>query len=393
MPNFARYVFEKPNPWRKDEVFHSGDAFVSSLEEAIRHARETIDLETYIYNDDDYGRSLTLLLKEAAERGVRVRVLVDGVGSPVWAIRFLPEMTEAGVEGKVFHPLPWVFWSYSMARRKGFNGLLKLFQKLNQRNHRKVCVVDRKYAWLGSMNISACHLEKIFGRRAWRDTGLRVEGEGVAQLTAAFEKAWRRSRGKQKGVRRAFLRLFKRDRQIHPLVRLNDTRTKRAFYHDDLLDRISQVRRRVWITNAYFVPNGELVRALREAAFAGVDVRIIVPRKSDVFFIRWVAAAFYGGLLESGVRIFEYSPTILHAKTILIDEWACVGSSNLNYRSLLHDLEVDVVVTGKAAHAALEAQFAEDQKNSREVFIPDWKRMSWIERWGGRIALLFKYWL
>jgi cardiolipin synthase len=147
---------------------------------------------------------------------------------------------------------------------------------------------------------------------------------------------------------------------------------------------------KIWITNAYFVPDGSLVRALRAAAHGGVDVRIMVPRFSDVIFIPWVASAFHLGLLKAGVRVFEYQRSILHAKTVVIDSWGLVGSSNLNHRSLLHDLEVDVVVNTEEARGVLEQHFIEDMGNSVEVTLETWSHRPYIERMLGRLLLFFR---
>jgi cardiolipin synthase len=158
----------------------------------------------------------------------------------------------------------------------------------------------------------------------------------------------------------------------------------------DLLVKILGAQGRVWITNAYFVPDASLIRVLRIAAEAGVDVRIVVPAFSDVVFIPWVTSAFHLGLLRAGVRIFEYTGSVLHAKTMLIDDWGLVGSSNLNHRSLLHDLEADVVLGSKEATSALAEQFVADCAHSREVTLRNWKSRPLLERIVGRMLLVVR---
>jgi cardiolipin synthase len=156
------------------------------------------------------------------------------------------------------------------------------------------------------------------------------------------------------------------------------------------LVKILGSQRRVWITNAYFVPDASLIRVLGVAAEAGVDVRIVVPAFSDVVFIPWVTSAFHLGLLRAGVRIFEYTGTVLHAKTMLIDDWGLVGSSNLNHRSLLHDLEADVVLASEEATSALAEQFVADCGHSREVTLRNWKSRPLLERIVGRMLLVVR---
>jgi cardiolipin synthase A/B len=181
--------------------------------------------------------------------------------------------------------------------------------------------------------------------------------------------------------------------KLSGLVRLNNKLALRRKNYRDLLARIAAARERIWITNAYFVPRGGLLRALGAAAKAGVDVRILVPAKSDIIFMPWVAAAFYYGLLKSGVRVFEYQPAVLHAKTMLIDDWMTVGSSNLNSRSMFHDLEADVVLSTCESLRALEAAFERDLGQSKEVILADWLKRPILQRWLGRIALRAKRWL
>ncbi|OFY99357.1 MAG: hypothetical protein A2Z97_14895 [Bdellovibrionales bacterium GWB1_52_6] len=346
------------NEWQSEKIFHEGDSFFAGLAQDIAQAQKSIELEAYIFNDDALGHRISTALSDAARRGLRVRVMVDGVGSASWALKILPELAAAGVQTKVYHPLPWIFWSFSLIWRRGLSGMLAFFRRVNRRNHRKLCILDHHRAWVGSMNISSSHLREFSGEGVWRDTGVCVEGAAVLYLEAAFEKAWRKARGPLQGVQREFFQWTGVDKGRWPkLIRLNDRRSRRKYYSRELLVRIGQAKRRVWLTTPYFVPSGPLIRALRTAAERDIDVRILVPRKPDLFFMKWVSTAFYSSLISSGVRFFEYLPSVLHAKTAVIDDWATVGSSNFNHRSLLHDLEVDVVVHQPESLVELENHF------------------------------------
>ncbi len=364
-------------------------------------AAQTVDFETYIYENDELGRQVADALCAAARRGARVRVLVDGVGSRWFDTEFTPQLIEAGVEVRVFHPLPWPFHPRISSLFSGFSAA-SLFRKINRRNHRKVVILDERCAWVGSMNVSACHLHSLAGPEAWRDTGARVAGPPITRLIEAFEQAWRRSwsPGSPRTLRRprTWLRLptpppSPPNVQQGELVRLNYTRPLRRLAYREFLRRIVDAHQRIWITNPYFVPNTLLVRALVFAAFKGVDVRLIVPRRPDHLFMRWAASAFYGQLLQGGVRIFEYLPRTLHAKTFLIDEWVSVGSNNLNHRSLIHDLEVDIGLTHPESQESLERQFLIDMSESQEVTIGDWRNLPVWERLAGKLILFFKHFL
>ena len=179
-----------------------------------------------------------------------------------------------------------------------------------------------------------------------------------------------------------------------PPIRLNYTWHRRRILYKNLLRKISQCKNRIWIMNAYFVPDNFLLKKLKDAAISGLDVRILLPSKSDVVMMPWASSTFYYSLLKSGVRIFEYLPGMLHAKSLILDEWMLVGSSNLNHRSLLHDLEVDINITTPTAKATLVQQFLNDLKHSREISLNSWKKMRpRCQRTLGRLVLYLKYWI
>ena len=205
-------------------------------------------------------------------------------------------------------------------------------------------------------------------------------------LQAAFNALWQRRR-----LALAAARILRRAPASGSFVRLNMRRSQRRDNYLDLLVMTLGAERRIWIENAYFVPDGSLVRVLRTAAEAGVDVRIVVPAVSDIFFIPWVTSAFHVGLLQAGVRIFEYTGSMMHAKTMLIDDWGLVGSSNLNHRSLFHDLEADVVLGSADAARSLEEQFEKDCAASREVTLLNWRERPWMERFLGRLLLWVRW--
>jgi cardiolipin synthase len=366
--------------WERVTLFHDGDSFFDALEAAIKSARRSVHLESYIFATDRLGERILGAIVEAANRGVDVRVVIDGVGSSAWSAQIRARAEHGRFQLKVFHDLPWarfLRWRKRAPKTGFFRGL---FRRLNNRNHRKLCVIDGMEAFVGSFNIIEYHSRRYVGDAVWRDTGVSVKGGEVSVLAASFSEVWR---GRTLRVRSRANRI-----QSGALIRLNARRQLRSENYLDLLVKILGARGRVWITNAYFVPDASLIRVLGIAAEAGVDVRIVVPAFSDVVFIPWVTSAFHLGLLRAGVRIFEYTGTVLHAKTMLIDDWGLVGSSNLNHRSLLHDLEADVVLGSEDATGALAEQFIADCAHSREVTLRNWKSRPLLERIVGRILLL-----
>ncbi|MBA2482049.1 MAG: cardiolipin synthase B [Planctomycetes bacterium] len=381
--------------WTTERLFCEGDEYFDALLGEIGEAQSAIAFETYIFCDDEIGARVVSALIAAAARGVEVRLLVDGVGSSPWIRSRGPDLARAGVQLRVYHPPPWTILPHGWP---GFASLMRafsFFRHLNRRNHRKMCLIDRRAAWVGSLNVDRRHLRSLAAEEAWRDVGARVEGAGLATLEKAFDRDWRHSwRLSDEFLRPTFILHSRRLRVPGGhLVRLNHGIRMRKRFNRDLLNRVASGQRRVWITSAYFIPNRSLLYSLTLASLTGADVRLMVPAKSDVLFMPWIGRAFYHRLARAGVRVFEYQPRMLHAKTVLVDGWLSVGSTNLNNRSLIHDLEVEVVLTHPESHKSYEEMFERDLADSREVDAQEWANRPIWERQLGRIGLLVKYFL
>lgn len=379
--------------WDEEHVWHDGDVYFAAQIAAIAAARTSVDLETYIYADDALGAEVAEALAAAAARGVTVRLLVDAVGSLAWlrgdAARAL---AARGVAVRVHHPMPILLDRTLDWHRRGMHSFFIALWRINQRNHRKACIIDGSSAFVGSLNVCGDHLIRIKGATAWRDIGARVAGSPVGELASAFAWIWRQARPIPPSPPRT------RERPPHPpppsgLVRLNSNRRQRARLWRDLAARIRHARSRVWMATAYFVPRRILLRSLVRATHTGCDVRLIMSIHSDVAFMPLVAAAILERLNCRGVRVFAYQPRMLHAKSVMIDDWATVGSTNLNHRSALHDLEADVVLTTPASLASLAQGWDDDLAQSREIVPEDWGRVPRWKRLLGRALLFFRYWL
>ncbi len=375
---------------KNETIFTDGVHHFESFIQDIHNAQNQIDLETYAFYNDPLGKRVALALADAAKRSVKVRVMVDGAGSPFWSANFANLLEEAGVTTKVFHPFPWHLWDWSRSVVK-LPLLLKwiyFFLKINFRNHRKVCIIDNHTAYIGSFNIGKQHLNKESGGDGWRDTSVRIQGINLDELNKAFDVAWNHRTIKER-LRDAFRQVRK-----DPPIRLNYTRHRRRILHKQLLRKMAHCKQRIWITNAYFVPDNFLLKKITDAAQKKIDVRILLPRKSDVMMMPWASSTFYYALLKAGARIFEYLPSMLHAKSLILDDWMLIGSSNLNHRSLLHDLEADVNISSPDAKQTLENQFLEDIKESSELSLEGWHQ--WRprrQRFLGRLVLYLKYWI
>lgn len=377
--------------WLNEELLSDGDLFFSSFIAGISSARTSIDLEAYIFRDDQLGRRVEKALIEAANRGVRVRVIVDGIGSQGWVFGIGARLRDCGIETKVYHPLPWEALSIGRGEHGVHPGILKLFSVINRRNHRKLCIVDNSSVWLGSLNIWDVTLPGKNGESAWRELGLRMDGEGALFLRASFDFIWYARQGRYRRIRRSAKKMIKQADMAG--VRLNVLLPSRLAQYDDLINRINNAQRRLWIVNAYFVPPRSLVEAFGRAAGRGVDVRVLTPFESDVRFMPWVAHTFFNSLSAAGVQVYCYTKSILHAKYMLIDDVVILGSSNLNHRSIVHDLELDILTSNPQTVAAVAEEFERDISVSYNLTKDKLGSFPLWQRCLGKIALLFKYYL
>ncbi len=372
----------------KEEILID-EEYLRSLLEEINKAKYSIDMEVYIFDDDLVGQSVTDALCNAAKREVQIRVLVDGIGSMNWGSNITNQLELNGIKTKVFHPLPWRIshWNRSSVVSKFI--IYKIFfllSKINNRNHRKVCIIDKSIVFVGSANINN-HLLKLNTSSAnnWRETCVKLVDVRTDEIQYAFDKAWGRIPFKN--------RLGKIFRNTNSTFMFNYSWRLRHQYYKSLLKQIAHCSKRIWVTNAYFVPDSRLLKKLSKASRKGVDVRILLPEKSDVTMESIVTYTFYSILLKNGVLIYEYIPTILHAKVLILDDWYAIGSSNLNYRSFKHDLEVNVNIHTNQAKKIINTQFLYDLSRSRQLNLADVNNQSIVKRFFAWLILLIRYWI
>jgi len=270
--------------------------------------------------------------------------------------------------------------------------ILFLLKKANKRNHRKVILIDRHKSFLGSLNISQVHTKEFMGAKAWRDTGIQVTGGPLHHLRRAWLDAWVTARMEKLHLRHRLGRIRVRQK-VDEALRLNSTIYWRYFLLRDLNRRMRLAEKRILITNAYFVPRRSVLRSLIKAAQRGVEVGLCLPEQTDVLPVRWASRSLYSRLLRAGVRIYEYQPQMMHAKTLIIDDWATVGSHNLNHRSLTHDLEVEVVLVQPDRVRELSQQWQRDIQHSSEITLSVLGKMTLWSRSMARLAYWFRYWL
>jgi cardiolipin synthase A/B len=359
----------------KVTLLQDGPATYRAMFAAIRGAKDHVNVESYIIEDGEVGQQFAELLLERQASGVQVNVIYDSVGAFATGKPFFDRLTQAGIQVVEFNPVN------PLASKKMWAP--------NHRDHRKLLVVDGTTAFLGGINISSVYSSgSSIGRgehevdptQGWRDTDIQIEGPVVADFDKLFVQTWAKQKGKP---------LAQRDGQaaISPqgkdMVRAVGSTPDDAFslIYLTLISAITNAEKQVYITNAYFVPDPQLVKALVDAARRGVDVRLILPSQSDSNSAYQAGRSHYTELLEAGVKIYERRGSLLHVKTAIVDGvWSCVGSSNLDWRSALDNDEINAVILGREFAQQMQAAYAKDIAASDAIELAAWERRPIVAR-------------
>jgi cardiolipin synthase len=333
-------------------VLHDGDEAYAAIEAAIRGAKHHVHVEYYIFEPDQTGTRLRDLLVERALAGIEVRLLVDALGSHRLSERFLAPLRAAGARFAWFSPV-------------------RLFRLrphyINFRTHRKIVIVDGQVGFTGGVNVTDDESAAALGERAFRDTHVELRGDAVQWLQVVFLEDFHHATG-QAPTGPAYFEPAAGEGTIAVQIVSSGPDQDWEAIKKVYFAAITGARERVWVTTPYFVPDEPMLAALTGAALRGVDVRVLVPRKSDLRIVTAAARSYYEELLAAGVRIHEYLPRVLHAKTLVVDEnFAAIGTANLDNRSFRLNYEVSAVILDAATNATLASAFADDLARSREV--------------------------
>jgi len=373
----------------KVTLLFDGPATMKEMMAAARDAKSSINLETYIFDHDKIGLEFADLLIEKQRQGVTVNIMVDAVGTLTVPTAFFDRMRAAGIHVVVFNPV-------NPAARKGK-------WELNNRDHRKLMVVDGKIAFTGGINISSTYANSSFFRSrqrpsgedkdvGWRDTHIKVEGPAVAAMQWSFVNNWVRQDAGDLPEQDYFPMLYAAgDKLVRVLAADPDAGFE---IYKSLLLAINAAKKSIHITSAYFVPDQQTVDALAAAARRGVDVKLVLPGVSDHGLVFHAGRNFYEPLLTAGAKIFQLQGAVLHAKTAVIDSaWSTVGSTNIDRRSFLHNYELNVVVVDPGFGADMESAFNEDLRDSKQVTLDAWRHRPWSDRVKEMAARLTEYWI
>ena len=369
-------------------LLQDGPATYRAMFAAILAAQDHINLETYILDDDEVGQRFAQALTDKQRQGVRVNLIRDSVGTLRTPPEFFQRLADSGITVLEFNPVN------PLAARKNW--------ALNQRDHRKLLIVDGTIAFLGGINISSVYSGGSFSQSskkrpdanlAWRDTDLQLQGPVVAEFQKLFVETWEKQKGPPLEKRGFFPPLKNAGNHVVRAIGSSPSDPFSLIYAT-LLSAMNSAETSVYLTNAYFAPDPQLLAVLEAAAGRGVDVKLILPSQTDSWLVFHAGRGYYEQLLRAGVKIYERRGVILHSKTALVDGvWATVGSTNLDWRSFLHNEELNAVVLGLEFGSQVQAMFNKDLAGSDAIILAQWQQRPLDLRIKEMFARVWEYWL
>lgn len=344
------------------DLLKDGEQTFASLFEAIKKAKHHIHLEYYIFETDKIGTKLLELLLEKRKEGVEVRIIIDDVGS--WNLKnnFYSNLRNQGIE---IYPFMKVRFP-------------RLTSKVNFRNHRKIAIIDGKVGFIGGINVADRYIEGLPKLGKWRDTHLKITGDAATSLQIIFTADWYFITGQNLNASN-YLPEFTEESGIPVQISAGGPDYDWESIAQAYFTAITNARKKVFLVTPYLMPPPELLLALKTAALSGVDVRLIIPEKSDARLAKWCSFSYVEGLLESGVKIFFYQNGFIHSKYMLVDDGlATIGTSNLDFRSFETNFEANAFIYSTTFNTELERHFLTDQKQSRQIKLSYWRKRSWF---------------
>jgi len=343
-------------------LLRNGKEIFQTIFDSIESARHIICIEFYIFKNDNTGKNLSELLRRKAQEGVKIYVLYDQFGSLRTPRSFWQELKNAGISIRASHPFKWSMPGYYI-----------------HRDHGKLIAIDGEKAFTGGFNIGdEYHGYFKTWKKPWRDTGIYLEGPVASSLLEMFKKSWA-SWGRETITYSNKALPVKQGVSVIPVFTRSARGRKKL--RKLLFYSISNAKERIFLTNAYFAPSRRMLTVLEDAVKRGVDVKLILPSKSDIAPIYYAGRHFYKRLLEAGVEIYDYQGQILHAKTALFDScWSIIGSANLDFQSLRRNDESNVGIFDENFGTEMTKVFLEDLHNSIKIDINTWSKRPFYEK-------------
>ena len=369
---FQRVNLALPFEGNSMKIFQDGSSMLQALLATINSAKHHIHVEFYIFEDDAVGCLVKDALIEKAREGVEIRVLYDDVGC--WKVphRFYDEMREAGIEVRGFLKVRFP----------------RFTSKVNYRNHRKLVVVDGRIGFVGGMNLAERYLKGVpWG--IWKDIMMQVEGKAVYGLQMAFLTDWYATDHSLITSSSYFPQMEDKGTSLMQVV-TSDPVGEWKDIMQGLLIAITSAQKYVYIQSPYLLPTEPILLALKTAAAAGVDVRIMIPEKSDSRMVHWGTMSYLQELMEAGIKIYMYQKGFLHSKLIVCDDClSSVGSTNMDFRSFEHNFEINAFMYDKTSALMLKDIFLSDQKDAKLLHLNAWRLRPWSQKVKESVIRLF----
>ncbi len=370
----------------KVTLLSDGQATYAAMFEAIKTAKDHINLESYIIEDDETGRKFADQLLEKQAKGIRVNIIYDSVGSMNTPASYFQRLRDGGIQVVGFNPI----------------NPLETPEKwgLTHRDHRKILITDGKIAIIGGINISGVYSSSPLRRKQtekapihWRDTDIQIEGPAVAEFQKLFLDTWQKQEGPELSEGNYFPDLKEEGNALVRVVGSKAGQTNRITFIM-YVSAITFAEHSIHMTNSYFIPDDQILNALTDAAGRGVDVKIILPGISDSQLVLYAQRYYYSRLLKSGVKLYEHSTSLLHAKTAVIDKvWSTVGSTNMDYLSSLNNDEVNAVILSHDFAVEMEKMFGGDLADSRQIQLDEWENRPLLPRVREWFVNVFSQWM
>ena len=366
----------------KVELLIDGPATYEAMFTAIDQAKDHINMETFIIENDEIGQRFSKALIAKQTSGVQVNLIYDSVGSINTPATFFEALRASGINVLEYNPIN------PLVARKGWD--------VNQRDHRKLLIIDGQVAFVGGINISSVYSSSSFGRskvaknkQPWRDTHLRMEGPVVGEFQKLFMDTWSHQKGDVLAAKNYFPGTPVKGTEVVRAIGSSPDEPYSQIY-STLISAINSAETQVFITNAYFVPDPKLLTALKEAVQRGVDVRLLLPGRTDSTLVFYASRSYYDELLSANVKIYERQDALLHAKTAMIDGvWSTIGSTNLDWRSFTNNQEINAVVLGQGFGSQMQSIFEKDLESSTLITLESWRSRSIAARIKERAARLW----
>jgi cardiolipin synthase len=359
--------------YNRVKILNDGKETFSSIFKALQKAKDHIHLEYYILEDGELASELLSILMRKAREGVEVRVIFDDVGSWKLSKKYVEDLKDAGVHIYAFLPVRFPV----------------LTSRVNYRNHRKIIVIDGQTAFLGGLNFADRYLHGIPGIGAWRDTHLKMTGEAASSLQIVFLIDWYFVR-QEVLLDEKYLPYKKVKQKCLLQITASGADSDWASIMQAYFLAITSAKSNVYISSPYFMPNGSILMALKTAAMSGVDVRILIPYKSDSFMTYWGTLSYIEELLEASVKIYFYKGGFNHSKIMMVDGiLSTVGTANMDVRSFEQNFEVNALIYDEETTLELRARFLTDLEDSEELHLHEWQSRSKSQKIKESLARLF----